>query len=76
MNRFLIISIILIVIGMTISTSNGIDLEKRPTVTIHNGNTLYVGGNDHGNYTKIQDAIDAARDGDTIFVYEDSSPYF
>jgi parallel beta-helix repeat protein len=29
----------------------------------------YVGGNGPGNYTKIQDAIDAASSGDTIFVY-------
>lgn len=34
-----------------------------------NGNTLYVGGSGPGNYTKIQDAIDAANSGDTVFVY-------
>jgi len=33
------------------------------------GNILYVGGNGPGNYTTIQDAIDAASEGDTIFVY-------
>ncbi len=33
------------------------------------GNTLYVGGNGPGNYTTIQDAVDAASEGDTIFVY-------
>ncbi len=33
------------------------------------GNILYVGGSGPGNYTKIQDAIDNASDGDTIFVY-------
>ena len=32
------------------------------------GNILYVGGSGSGNYTKIQDAINAASDGDTIFV--------
>ena len=37
--------------------------------------TLYVGGSGPGNYTTIQDAIDAAVDGDTVFVYHDSSPY-
>ena len=43
--------------------------------TIHNfvltplGNTLYVGGSGPGNYSRIQDAIDNASDGDTIFVY-------
>jgi parallel beta-helix repeat protein len=39
------------------------------------GNTLYVGGSGPGNYTKIQDAVDHASDGDTIFVFHDSSPY-
>lgn len=33
------------------------------------GNTLYVGGSGPGNYTTIQSAIDAAADGDTVFVY-------
>jgi len=33
------------------------------------GNTLYVGGSGLNNYTKIQDAIDNASDGDTVFVY-------
>ncbi|HEC82743.1 MAG TPA: hypothetical protein ENI53_02535 [Thermoplasmatales archaeon] len=41
-----------------------------------NGRTLYVGGIGQNNYTYIQDAIDAANDGDTIFVYDDSSPYY
>ncbi|MBE3120632.1 MAG: right-handed parallel beta-helix repeat-containing protein [Thermoplasmata archaeon] len=33
------------------------------------GNWLYVGGSGPGNYSKIQDAIDNASDGDTVFVY-------
>lgn len=40
------------------------------------GKTLYVGGSGPGNYTSIQTAIDNASDGDTIFVYDDSSPYY
>ena len=39
------------------------------------GKTLYVGGSGPGNYTKIQDAIDNASNGDTVFVFNDSSPY-
>jgi len=35
----------------------------------HDGTTLYVGGSGSNNYTKIQDAIDNASDGDTVFVY-------
>ncbi|MCU0850120.1 MAG: pectinesterase family protein [Candidatus Thermoplasmatota archaeon] len=34
------------------------------------GNWLYVGGAGPGNYTKIQDAIDNASTGDTIYVYQ------
>ncbi len=33
------------------------------------GKILYVSGSGEGNYTKIQDAIDNASDGDTVFVY-------
>ena len=39
------------------------------------GNISYVGGSGYGNYSKIQYAIDNASDGDTVFVYDDSSPY-
>jgi pectin methylesterase-like acyl-CoA thioesterase len=34
-----------------------------------NGNTLYVGGSGPGNYTAIQDAIDDATEGDTVYVF-------
>ena len=40
------------------------------------GNILYVGGSGPNNYTSIQDAINNASDGDTVFVYDDSSPYY
>ncbi|UCG68600.1 MAG: right-handed parallel beta-helix repeat-containing protein [Thermoplasmata archaeon] len=40
------------------------------------GKTLYVGGSGPGNYTHIQWAIENASDGYTVFVYDDSSPYF
>jgi len=35
----------------------------------NNGKTLYVGGNGPNNYTSIQNAINDANDGDTIFVF-------
>jgi len=40
------------------------------------GDLLCVGGSGEGNYSNIQDAIADAQDGDTIYVYDDSSPYF
>lgn len=42
---------------------------------VDRGIWLYVGGGDPSNYTKIQDAIDNASDGDTVYVYDDLSPY-
>ena len=38
--------------------------------------TLYVGGSGPNNYTSIQAAIDDTMTGDTVFIYDDSSPYF
>ncbi len=35
----------------------------------YSAETLYVGGSGEGNYTLIQDAINDAWDGDTIFIY-------
>ena len=46
-----------------------------PLQKISRSKWLFVGGNGPGNYSKIQDALDNASDGDTVFVYDDSSPY-
>ena len=37
---------------------------------------LYVGGSGENNYSKIQDALDDAKDGDIIFVYGSYKPYY
>jgi parallel beta-helix repeat protein len=37
---------------------------------------LYVGGTGEENYSSIQEAIWNASDGDTVYVYDDSSPYY
>jgi len=37
---------------------------------------LYVGGTGPGNYSIIQDAVDAATNGDIVYVYDDSAPYY
>ena len=50
-------------------------LPEKMTHPLVKGNTLYVGGLGPNNYTKIQDAIDNASNGDTVFVFDDSSPY-
>ena len=60
---------------MSINPSFAFDNVEKSSTPVYNGSWLYVGGNGTGNYTIIQDAIDNASDGDTVFVYDDSSPY-
>lgn len=64
-NLISIISVMILVLlsSMTIATSENINLSATSS------NILYVGGTGPGNYTSIQDAIDNASNGDTIFVY-------
>jgi nitrous oxidase accessory protein len=75
MKKILALGVILLFVVMGIIPTTAQDIEKTslPTST---GNWLYVGGSGPGNYTRIQDAIDDAQGGDTIFVYDDSSPYY
>jgi parallel beta-helix repeat protein len=47
----------------------GIQIDNKPINPTSRGNIFYVGGSGLNNYTKIQDAIDDASDGDTVFVY-------
>ena len=60
------------------NVENYILLEKEPYSALLNldGNTLYVGGSGPNNYTTIQSAINDSADGYTVFVYDDSSPYY
>ena len=76
MRKIITLGIMLLFLGMTISSSTGLYLEKQSIKPFSSGNILYVGGNGTGNYSKIQDAINAAWYGDTVFVYDDSSPYY
>ena len=66
----LIFGIIFLLVGVSINPSIGINIEKKSIKILNEGNTFYVGGNGTGNYSKIQDAIDNASDGDTVFVYQ------
>ncbi len=52
--------------GYKIKVTN---INTQSPVTQSLGNNLYVGGSGIDNYTTIQDAIDNASSGDTIFVY-------
>ncbi len=71
--KWFAIGIILLFIGTSFIPATAQDTEK-PLPTSRS-DWLYVGGSGPGNYTRIQDAIDNASDGDTVFVFDDSSPY-
>jgi len=71
----LCVLVCMLMILSTIVPVSGTVLTEKTSHPLTKGNTLYVGGSGPNNYTKIQDAIDAASDGDIVFVYDDSSPY-
>ena len=52
----------------TINTAGSDDLLQELTISVQSGTRYYV----PDNYSTIQDAIDAANEGDTIFVYNGS----
>ena len=76
MKKLLAVTIVFLFFCMIIFPSSGIQIQNKTIITSNRGNTLYVGSNGSGNYSTIQDAIDDASDGDTVFVYDDSSPYY
>ena len=66
----------IIILFITISIPTNGRLIEKSSIVSYNGKTLYVGGTGPNNYTRIQDAIDNASNGDTVFVYSNSSPYY
>lgn len=70
------LAVSILFIGLIIAPSTvSIPAEKLP-IPFFGSKTLYVGGDGLENYSSIQDAIDDATDGDTVFVFNDSSPYY
>ncbi|UCF12881.1 MAG: right-handed parallel beta-helix repeat-containing protein [Thermoplasmatales archaeon] len=66
-----VVSVVLLFVSVSVIPSSGTNVVERKSTmpTLYDRNTLYVGGSGPNNYTKIQDAIDNASDGDTVFVY-------
>ncbi len=71
--KCMIVGIILAFVGTCIIPSTAQSMEKTESKT--RGNWLYVGSFGPGNFSTIQDAINSSQDGDTIYVYDDASPY-
>jgi len=69
------ILVCMLMIISTIIPVSATTVSEKPSHPLTMGNILYVGGSGPNNYTKIQDAINNATEGDTVFVYDDSSPY-
>ena len=66
----LVFGIIILFVGAGVLPSMAITVaDKKSYNPIYDSNILYVGGTGEGNYTTIQDAIDNASTGDTVFVY-------
>jgi parallel beta-helix repeat protein len=70
-NKFKKIGISLMIVGfLLVGAQAGSALPQNPlTKPMAIAGWLYVGGGGPGNYTTIQSAINAASDGDTIYVY-------
>jgi nitrous oxidase accessory protein len=64
--KCLAVGMILLFVGVTIAPAIAQNTEKQ---SVSRGIWFYVGGSGPGNYSRIQDAIDNASDGDTVFVY-------
>jgi parallel beta-helix repeat protein len=64
--RALVIFVLFICTGIVSAFNTNSTNNSQP---LNLGIWLYVGGNETGNYTSIQDAVDNASDGDTVFVY-------
>ena len=67
--KTLVVGIILFFICMSIIPSFAFDNVKKSLIPFSDGNILYVGGDGPGNYSTINEAIDNASDGDSIYVY-------
>jgi parallel beta-helix repeat protein len=74
--KVLVMGFIVLFLLVGIFPSLAINTFKENNILSHKGKTLYVGGSGPENYTKIRYAINDAYNGDTVFVYDDSSPYY
>jgi len=74
LQKILLVVFLLLFSGVSIRPAQSTPM--RNSLQRGGGVLFYVGGSGPGNYSKIQDAIDNASDGDTVFVYDDSSPYY
>ncbi len=74
-NAFVLWIVCMLVTVCLLGSASGTTCDQKLSVPLGRGTTLYVGGSGANNYTTIQAAVNAAVDGDTVYVYNDSAPY-
>jgi len=75
--KSLVVGILILMLGVNIGSTFAGDIDVKTMSSVgFDGNTLYVGGSGPGNFSKIQDAINNASNGDTVFVFYHNSPYY
>jgi len=68
--KSLVTGIVFLFIGTSVISGTGnVTIGRDIRYNNLDGNTLYVGGTGPGNYSRIQDAIEDASNGDMIYVY-------
>jgi len=75
MKKYFVLVLLILLLGTTLLPLTQAIVNEKTNHPITIGNILFVGGSGPGNYSLIQDAIDDADDYDTVFVFNDSSPY-
>jgi len=70
MNKGIALGISFLFVFMSFTSISGIQIEQSTRTLFYSDNILYVGGSGEGNYSSIQDAVDNASKGDTVFVYK------
>ena len=63
------IMILIVTVFLLLASLSFVSISNAEDMVIASGNILYVGGSGPGNYSNIQDAVDDANPGDTVFVY-------
>ena len=76
MKKVIALEIVFLMVLLSFTSISGIQINNQIIKQSSRGNILYVGGSGPGNYSTIQSAIDDASNGDTVFVFDDSSPYY
>jgi len=75
-NILLCVGITILFLGLAVAPITQGLVNEISNHPISKGNTLYVGGSGPGNYSSITEAVRNSVDGDTVFVYDDSAPYY